>query len=219
MSFPVEVSWVPDFWGKIRTQVHEYQYAAQVSIADLEIERLTEQTSLAQYYFEIHGQDALRKTLDDIVAADQKALDLAQTRYDTGIDDYISVVQARTTLQSAQAAAINVGVARAQYEHAIAVLLGSSRPILPFRRSQRCATPPPIPVGLPAQLLERRPDVAAAERTLAEDNAIIGIGYGAFFPNVALNGDRRIRELQLRPLDKVAKPFLVDRPSHLADGV
>jgi NodT family efflux transporter outer membrane factor (OMF) lipoprotein len=187
ISFPVEVAWVPDFWGKIRNQVREYQYAAQVSAADLETERLTEQASLAQYYFEIRGQDALKKTLDDIVAADQKALDLAQTRYDTGIDDYISVVQARTTLQSTQAAAINVGVARAQYEHAIAVLLGKlatefSIPVKPLLRE-----PPPIPMGVPSQLLERRPDIAAAERTLAKDNAIIGIGYGAFYPNISLN--------------------------------
>ncbi len=187
MSFPNDVSWVPDFWGKIRNQVREYQYGAQVSAADIEVERLTEQASLAQYYFEIRGQDALQKILNDTVVADQKALDLTQGLYDNGIDDYISVVQARATLQSVQAAAINVGVARAQYEHAIAVLLGKlatdfSLPVKPI-----LTAPPPIPVGVPAQLLERRPDVAAAERTLAEANAIIGIGYGAFFPNVTLS--------------------------------
>ncbi|HWF46793.1 MAG TPA: efflux transporter outer membrane subunit [Bryobacteraceae bacterium] len=187
MSFPIDVSWVPDFWGKIRNQVREYQYNAQISAADLEVERLTEQASLAQYYFEIRGQDALQKTLDDIVATDQKALDLTQGLYDTGVDDYISVVQARTALQSAQAAAINVGVARAQYEHAIAVLLDKlatdfSLPVKPL-----LTAPPPIPVGVPSQLLERRPDVAAAERTLAKDNAAIGIGYAAFYPNVTLS--------------------------------
>jgi NodT family efflux transporter outer membrane factor (OMF) lipoprotein len=187
IAFPIEVSWLPDFWGKIRNQVREYQYAAQVSAADLEIERLTEQASLAQYYFEIRGQDALKKILDDIVAADQKALDLSQTLYDTGVDDYISVVQARIALQSAQAAAINVGVARAQYEHAIAVLLARlptdfTLPVRPL-----LTAPPPIPVGVPSQLLERRPDVAAAERTLAKDNAVIGIGYAAFFPSVDLS--------------------------------
>ncbi len=187
ISFPIDVSWVPDFWGKIRNPVREYQYGAQVSAADLEIERLTEEASLAQYYFEIRGQDALQKILNDTVAADQKALDLTQALYDTGVDDYISVVQARTTLESAQAAAINIGVARAQYEHAIAVLLGKlaadfSLPVKPI-----LTAPPPIPVGVPAQLLERRPDVAAAERALAEANAIIGIGYGAFFPSVTLS--------------------------------
>ncbi|MFZ0638682.1 MAG: efflux transporter outer membrane subunit [Candidatus Acidiferrales bacterium] len=187
VSFPVDVSWVPDLWGKIRNEVREAQYGAQVSAADLENERLTEQASLAQYYFEIRGQDALQKILNDTVVADQKSLDLTQTLYDTGIDDYISVVEARTTLQSAHAAAINLGIARAQYEHAIAVLVGKvatdfSIPVAPLLRA-----PPPIPVGLPAQLLERRPDVAAAERTLAEANAVIGVGYGAFFPDVTLS--------------------------------
>ena len=90
MSFPIDVSWMPDFWGKIRNQVREYQYGAQVSAADLEVERLTEQVSLAQYYFEIRGQDALQKIFNDTVVADQKALDLTQGLYDTGIDDYIS---------------------------------------------------------------------------------------------------------------------------------
>ena len=187
ISFPLEVSWAPDFWGKIRNQVRESQYAAQVSAADLEVERLTEEASLVQYYFEIRGQDALKRILDDLVAADQKSLDLTQSLYDTGVGDYESVVQARTALQSAQASAINVGVARAQYEHAIAVLLGKlatdfSLPVKPL-----LTAPPPIPVGVPSQLLERRPDIAAAERTLAKDNAVIGIGYGAFFPSVSLS--------------------------------
>jgi NodT family efflux transporter outer membrane factor (OMF) lipoprotein len=187
ISFPIDVTWAPDLWGKIRNQVREFQYGAQISAADLESERLTEQASLAQFYFEIRGQDALKKILDDIVAADQKTLDLTQGLYDTGVNDYISVVQARTTLQSTQAAAINVGVARAQDEHAIAVLLGKlatdfSLPVKPL-----LTAPPPIPVGVPSQLLERRPDVAAAERTLAKDNAIIGIGYTAFFPSLSLS--------------------------------
>jgi NodT family efflux transporter outer membrane factor (OMF) lipoprotein len=187
ISFPVDVSWTPDFWGKIRNQVREEQYAAQVSAADLEVERLTEESSLAQYYFEIRGQDALEKILQDTVVADQKLLDLTQALYDTGIDDYSSVVAAKTTLQSAQAAAINVGVARAQYEHAIAVLLGRVASDFSIAKKPLLTTPPAIPVGVPAQLLERRPDVAAAERTLAEANAVIGIGYGAFFPNVTLS--------------------------------
>jgi NodT family efflux transporter outer membrane factor (OMF) lipoprotein len=187
LSFPIDVSWVPDFWGKIRNEVREYQYAAQVSAADLEVERLTEQASLAQFYFEIRGQDALQKVLNDTVAADQKALDLTQSLYDTGIDDYISVVQAKTALESAQAVAINVGIARAQYEHAIAVLLGKVATDFTLPVKPLLTAPPPIPTGVPSQLLERRPDIAAAERKLAEDNAIIGIGYGAYFPNISLS--------------------------------
>lgn len=186
-SFPVDVTWVPDFFGKIRNQVREYQSASQVSAADLEVERLTEESSLAQYYFEIRGQDALQKILNDTVDDDQKALNVAQGLYDSGVDDYISVVEARTTLQSAQAAAINVGVARAQYEHAIAVLLGKLATDFSLPPKPLLVPPPPIPVGVPTQLLERRPDVAAAERTLAKDNSVIGLGYAAYYPTITLS--------------------------------
>jgi NodT family efflux transporter outer membrane factor (OMF) lipoprotein len=178
---------MPDFFGKIRNQVREYQYAAQVSAADLQVERLTEESSLAQYYFEIRGQDALQKILNDTVEADQKTLDITQGLYKNGIDDYISVVEAQTTLQSAQASAINVGVARAQYEHAIAVLLGKLATDFSLPAKPLLTAPPPIPVGVPTQLLERRPDVAAAERTLAKDNAVIGIGYAAYYPTITLS--------------------------------
>jgi NodT family efflux transporter outer membrane factor (OMF) lipoprotein len=185
-SFPVDVSWVPDFWGKIRNEVREAQYGAQVSAADLENERLTEQASLAEYYFEIRGQDALQKVLDDTVQADQKALDVTRAAYDTGVDDYISVVEAQTTLESAQSQAINLKIARAQYEHAVAMLAGKIASDFSIPVRPEVTAPPPIPVGMPSQLLERRPDIAAAERTLAEANAVIGIGYGAFFPTVTL---------------------------------
>jgi NodT family efflux transporter outer membrane factor (OMF) lipoprotein len=163
------------------------EYAAQVSAADLQLEKLTEQASLAQYYFEIRGQDVLQQILDQTVAADQKALDAVQGSYDAGVGDYISVVEARATLASAQSSQTNVGLLRAQYEHAIAMLLGKvpsdfSIPVRPMTY-----TPPAIPTGVPSQLLERRPDVAAAERTLAEANSTIGIGYGAFFPQINLS--------------------------------
>jgi NodT family efflux transporter outer membrane factor (OMF) lipoprotein len=184
---PIDVSWTPDFWGKIRNEVHEAQYAAQVSAADLQLEKLTEQASLAEYFFEIRGQDMLQQILDETVTADQKSLDYNQAQYDTGVGDYISVAEAKTTLEAAQSAAINVGLLRAQYEHAIAMLLGKiptdfSIPVKPM-----VYVAPPIPTGVPSQLVERRPDIAAAERTLAEANAVIGIGYGAFFPQVTIS--------------------------------
>jgi NodT family efflux transporter outer membrane factor (OMF) lipoprotein len=187
MSFPFDVAWVPDFWGKIRNEVREAQYAAQVSAADLADEQLIEQVSLAAYYFEIRGQDALAKILDETVAADQKAFDVTLAAYQTGVGDYISVTEARATLEAVQSADINVKIARAQYEHAIAVLVGKVATdfSIPVRAELR--EPPPIPVGVPSDLIERRPDVAAAERELAEANAIIGIGYGAFFPQVTLS--------------------------------
>ena len=186
-SFPFDVSWTPDFFGKIRNEVREAQYAAQVSAADLENERLIEQATLAETYFEIRGQDALQKVLDDTVVADKKSLDLTKAQFDTGVGDYIAVVQAETTLKSAESTALNLGVARAQFEHAIAMLIGKpatdySIPVRPL-----LVAPPPIPVGVPSLLLQRRPDIAAAERTVAEANATIGIGYGAFFPDVTLS--------------------------------
>ena len=184
---PIDVSWTPDFWQKIRNEVREAQYASQVSAADLEVEKLTEQASLAEYYFEIRGQDMLQQLLNDTVAAEQKSLDYNQAQYDTGVGDYISVAEAKTTLEAAQSAAINVGLLRAQYEHAIAMLLGKiptdfSIPVKPM-----VYVAPPIPTGVPSQLVERRPDIAAAERTLAQANAVIGIGYGAFFPQVTIS--------------------------------
>jgi NodT family efflux transporter outer membrane factor (OMF) lipoprotein len=188
-SLAGDASWIPDLFGRIRNTVREYQSGAQVSAADLELERLTEQASLASYYYEIRGQDALQKILNDTVKADQEALKLTEVLYKTGVDGYISVVEARATLEAARAAAIEVGVARAQYEHAIAVLLGKVPTDFHIPARPSLTSPPPIPVGVPAELLERRPDIAGAERTLAEDNAIIGVGYAAFFPTVTLSAD------------------------------
>lgn len=185
-SLPLNVSWTLDFFGKIRNEVRTEQYAAQMSAADLEVEKLTEQTSLADYYFEIRGQDMLQQIVNKTVVADQKSLDAAQGAYDAGVGDYISVVQAKTTLQSAQSLAINVGLLRAQYEHAIAVLLGKVATDFTIPVKPMLYAPPPIPTGVPSELIERRPDIAAAERRLAEDNATIGVGYGAFFPAVTL---------------------------------
>jgi NodT family efflux transporter outer membrane factor (OMF) lipoprotein len=188
-SLPLEASWEPDLWGKVRNTVRQAQYAAQVSAADLENERLSEQASLAQYFFAIRGQDQLQKIFDDTVGADQKAYDLTRGLYETGIDDEISVVEAETTLRSAQAGATNVGIARAQYEHAIAMLVGKSASDFSIPVKPMTVAPPPIPVGVPSELLERRPDVAAAERTMAQANAAIGIAYAAYYPNLTLSGD------------------------------
>lgn len=184
---PLEASWTPDFWQKIRNEVHGAEYAAQVSAADLQTEKLTEQSDLANFFFEIRGQDMLQQILNDTVVADRKSLEYNQARYDTGIGDYISVAEAKTTLESAEATAINVGLLRAQYEHAIAVLLGRMPSDFSIPVKPMLYTPPPIPTGVPSQLTERRPDIAAAERTLAEANATIGIGYGAFFPQVTIS--------------------------------
>ena len=196
-TLPLEASWAPDLWGKVRNTVREAQYAAQVSAADLENERLTEQASLAEYFFEIRGQDQLQKIYDDTVVADQKALELTRGLYETGIDDQISVVEAETTLQSAQAGATNVGVARAQYEHAIAVLIGKAASNFSIPVKPMTVAPLPIPVGVPSELLERRPDIAAAERTMAEANAEIGIARAAYFPSLSLTGEAGFESLAI----------------------
>lgn len=175
------------FFGRIRHQVESAEFGAQVSAADLANVRLSEQASLAEFYFELRGQDALQQILNDTVEADKKSLELTQTLYKTGVDNYISVVEAQTTLKSAESAALNVGVNRAQYENAIALLIGTPATDFSYPVSPELRAPPSIPVGVPSELLERRPDVAAAERTLAEANATIGIGYGAFFPAVNLS--------------------------------
>jgi NodT family efflux transporter outer membrane factor (OMF) lipoprotein len=186
-SFPADVSWEPDLWGKVRNTVRASQYTAQLTAADLENERLTEQASLAQYFFEIRGQDALQQILNDTVEDNKKALEVVRAAYDNGITDQISVVEAQTTLESAQSAAINIGIARAQYEHAIAMLIGKTASTFSIPVEPRTSAPPPIPIGLPSQLLERRPDVAAAERKMAAANAQIRVAYTAYYPTLTLS--------------------------------
>jgi NodT family efflux transporter outer membrane factor (OMF) lipoprotein len=185
----LDASWEPDLWGKVRNTIREEQYNAQLSEADLENERLTEQATLAVTFFEIRGQDALRKVLDDTVVADTLAVERTLSLYETGIDDKISLVEAQNTLQNAQATATNLGVARAQFEHAIAVLVGANASSFSIPVKPVNATPPPIPIGLPSQLLERRPDIAASERTMAAANAEIGIAYAAFYPSLTLSAE------------------------------
>jgi len=212
-SLPGEVSWEPDLWGKVRNTIHASQYTAQVSAADLALEQLTEQASLAEYFFEIRGQDALQTILDGAVDADRKALDAEQGRYDTGVDDQIALVEAQTTLASAQSAEINNTIARAQYEHAIAMLIGKpasefSIPVVP-----KTSAPPPIPVGLPSQLLERRPDVAAAERAMASANAQIGVAYAAYYPSLTISGSGGAESSAIGKLLAAASRFWSVGPS------
>ncbi len=210
---PVSVSWTPDLWGRIRNQVRAQEYAAQVSAADLELEKLTQQESLAQFFFEIRGQDMLQQLLNQTVEAYQKALDAAQGAYDAGTGDYISVVEARATLKAAQSSAINVGLSRAQYEHAIAMLVGKVATDFSIPVKPMLYAPPAIPTGVPAQLAERRPDVAAAERTLAQANATIGIGYGAFFPQVTLSAGGGFESSTLKHLFDISSRFWSVGPS------
>jgi len=188
ISLPFDVSWEPDLWGKVWNTVREYQFAAQVSAADLENERLTEQASLAEFYFELRGQDALQDVLNKTVDADRKSLELTRTLVDTGIDSPESVAQAEVTLDNAEEAATGIATNRAIYEHAIATLIG--KPASEFSLPVKSLTTPvpPIPIGIPSQLLQRRPDIAAAERTMAEANALIGVEKAAYYPTLSLTG-------------------------------
>ncbi len=188
-SLPVSASWEPDLWGRVRNLISEEKYNAQLSAADLENQRLTEQATLAVTFFEIRGQDALIDVYQHTVEADQKALDLAKSRYETGVDDQISVIEAQNTLQNAQANLTNLGVARAQYEHAIAMLIGKSASDFAMPGKPLKATAPAIPLGLPSQLLQRRPDVAAQERNMAAANAQIGIAMAAYYPNITISAE------------------------------
>jgi NodT family efflux transporter outer membrane factor (OMF) lipoprotein len=199
-SLPAAASWEPDLWGKVRNTIHEAQYNAQLSAADLENERLTEQASLAVFFFELRGQDALQKIFDETVEADKKSVDLSRARYETGVDDEISLVQAENALQTAESEGTNLGIARAQFEHAIAVLIGASPSSFSIPVKPLSAAPPVIPVGVPSQLLERRPDIAASERSMAAANAQIGIAVATYYPNLTLSAEGGFESSALRNL-------------------
>jgi NodT family efflux transporter outer membrane factor (OMF) lipoprotein len=184
---PVDVSWTIDVWGRVRRLVESGVASAQASAADLEAIRLLAQAELAQDYFQLRTLDAQKKLLDETVIAFQKTLELSQNRYASGVASRADVLQSETQLKATQAQAIDVGVQRAQLEHAIALLVGKpasffSAPVVPLR-----AEPPAIPIGVPSELLERRPDIAAAERSMAAANAQIGVARAAYFPTVTLS--------------------------------
>jgi NodT family efflux transporter outer membrane factor (OMF) lipoprotein len=188
ISLPLEASWAPDLWGRVRNTILQSQNAAQVSAADLENERLTEQAALAEYYFQLRGQDALQDLYNHTLEAYREALKLTRVLVETGIDSPEAVAQAEVTLEGAEVTAIGVATNRAIYEHAIATLIG--KPASSFSMPvKNLTTPvPAIPIGVPSQLLERRPDIAKAERTVAEANAVIGIGKAAYYPTLSLTG-------------------------------
>jgi NodT family efflux transporter outer membrane factor (OMF) lipoprotein len=206
-SLPFEVSWEPDLWGRIRNTVREFQYAAQVSAADLENERLSEQASLAVFYFQLRGQDALQDLFDRTIEADRKSLELTRVLTQTGIDNEEATVEAEVTLKNAEATAIGIATNRALYEHAIATLIGA--PASNFSMPVKLLTTPvpAIPVAVPSQVLQRRPDVAAAERTMAQANALIGVEKAAFYPTVTLSASGGLEAASLARLFTVPALF------------
>ena len=186
-TLPFDATWQPDLFGRIRNTIKSAAYGAQASAADLENTRLTVQADVAVDYFQLRGQDALKQLLDSTVVAFQQSLDLTRALYETGIGTDEAVAEAETQLEATQAQDAALGIQRAQFEHAIAMLTGQpastfSIPIEPLKSS-----PPAIPFGVPSQLLERRPDIAEAERLVAQANAQIGIARAAYFPTVTLS--------------------------------
>ena len=182
----VSAAWAPDLWGGVRRQVEASEAGAQASAATLQTLRLTTQAALAQSYFQLRALDAQIKLLNDTVEMYEKTLKITKNRYAAGIAAKADVVQAETQLESARAQAINLGVLRAQLEHAIAVLIGKTPAELSIAAAPLNTLVPPIPASIPSGLLERRPDVAAAERQAAAANAQIGVAKAAYFPNLNL---------------------------------
>jgi len=184
----LNASWALDLWGSIRRSVEAGEAAWQSSAAQLEATRLSAYSSLAVSYFALRITDAQRTVLEETVKAYQQTLQLTQNRYAAGVAAKVDVVQAQVQLQSTQAQLVDLSVTRAQLEHAIATLVGEPAPTLSIARAPIVATLPAIPLGVPSDLLERRPDIAAAERTVASANAQIGVAQAAFYPTLTLSG-------------------------------
>ena len=183
---PVDVSWDIDFWGRIRHSISSATEQYQASAADLENVKLQLQTELAADYFEARSLDAQKRILDDTVVAYQRALDLTRNRYNGGVASRVEVAQAQTQLNQTEAQAMDVNAARAQFQHAIAVLIGKTPESFTLSPMPLQGPPPVIPAGLPSELLQRRPDIAIAERQVAIANEQIGIAQSAFFPDLVL---------------------------------
>lgn len=182
-----QAAWEADVWGKISRSVEANEAGAQASAADLEAARLSAQSDLAQNYFQLRALDTQRRLFEDTLGAYRRSLQLTQNQYNAGVVARADVIQAQTTLKTAEAQALDIGVQRAQLEHAVALLVGKAPSDFSIPVAALAALPLPVPAGLPSQLLERRPDVAAAERRMAQANAQIGVAKAAFFPSFTLS--------------------------------
>jgi len=183
--------WEPDFWGQIRRMVEAARANAQASAALVANAELSVRTELALDYFELRGLDSQQQLLDSTVKSYQDYYDLTLTRYHGGVATESDVALAQTQLESTRALAVDIGVGRAQYEHAIATLIGqpaSTFSLAPASLDARVTVLPSVPTGVPSQLLERRPDIAANERLVQAANEQIGIAQAAFYPTITLGG-------------------------------
>jgi NodT family efflux transporter outer membrane factor (OMF) lipoprotein len=186
-SLPFDASWTPDLWGKVRNLVKGQIAAAQASAADLANAQLTAEAELAVDYFQLRSQDQLIALTNATVKAYSQSLDYNRAQFETGIGSDEAVAQAQVQLETTEAQATNLAIARAQYEHAIAVLVGQPASTFSVGATTQAVQPPAVPLGVPSQLLERRPDVAADERLMAQANAQIGVADAAYFPTLTLS--------------------------------
>jgi NodT family efflux transporter outer membrane factor (OMF) lipoprotein len=199
-NIPFSASWAPDFWGRVRLSVENATALAQASAGTLENTRLLFQTDLAVDYFELLATDMQEKLLDDTIVAYEKALQLTLNRFHGGVASQADVAQAQTQVDTTRAERTDLNVTRAQFEHAIAVLTGQPPANLTIPTGSIPGPPPPVPVGLPSQLLERRPDIAAAERQVAAMNAQVGLAETAYYPTLTLSASGGIESTSLTTL-------------------
>ncbi len=186
-AIPIDLAYQIDVWGSIRRGVAGNSAIAQATAAQLENARLLYQAELAANYFQMQGLDASRQLMDDTVKSYERYVELTQNRYDGGVASMGDVALAQTQLESARVQLVDLGVQRAQFEHAIAVLTGKPPSELSILAMPKQAPPPASLIGIPSELLERRPDVAAAEREVAAANEQIGIAKAAFYPSLAFS--------------------------------
>ena len=197
-SLPFDVSWEPDLLGNLRRGVTASVASAQASASSLENARLLYQSELAEDYFQLHGIDSEIDLLEKTQASYEDFVTLTRNRYAAGVASPLDVDQAESQLYGAESTLVDLGVQRAQYEHAIAVLIGKASADVAIPRSVLKAEPLTLPAGLPSELLERRPDIAAAERTVAAANEQIGIALSAFYPALTLTGVGGVESLSIQ---------------------
>ncbi|MFO1057680.1 MAG: efflux transporter outer membrane subunit [Dongiaceae bacterium] len=199
-------SWQPDLWGRIRRTIEASRATAGASAGDLASARLAAEAELAADYLQLRIADALKRLLDETVVAFRESLRIATNQYNAGIVSKADVVSAETQVRSTEAQAINVGVQRAQFEHAIALLIGKAPADLSIPAVDSVPGVPVAPAGLPSALLERRPDIAAAERRVAAANAEIGVAIAAYFPDITLTASYGTTAANLANLAQFSNP-------------
>jgi NodT family efflux transporter outer membrane factor (OMF) lipoprotein len=212
-QLPIDFSYEVDVWGRVRRNVEGSVATAQATSADVQTALLSSRAELAVDYFELRGLDAQIALLRTTIAAFEQALQLTKARFDQGVASGVDVAQAQTQLDTTRVQATDLEVARAQFEHAIAILVGKAPADLTILAATNDVPPPAIPITLPSRLVERRPDVAAAERRVAAANAQIGVATAAFFPTLALTATGGLESSSLTTLLTLPSRFWAIGPS------